>query len=120
MWKRPASGSGSWSDRRRTLLRGGGEMTGVAAAFEKARADGRSTLVGYLPAGFPTVDLAIAAMRVMVEAGVDLVETGFRYSDPVIDGPVIQRASELALAAGTRARDVIDTVSAVASTGVPV
>jgi tryptophan synthase alpha chain len=91
----------------------------VATAFEKARAEGRAVLVGYLPAGFPTVDGGIAAIRAMVEAGVDVVEVGFPYSDPVIDGPVIQRAAEAALAGGVRAGDVLRTVAAVAETGAP-
>lgn len=92
----------------------------VASAFEKARADGRGALVGYLPAGFPTVDGAIAAIRAMVAAGVDVVEVGFPYSDPVMDGPVIQRATEAALSGGVRAADVIRTVEAVADAGAPV
>jgi tryptophan synthase alpha chain len=92
----------------------------VALAFEKARAQGRAALVGYLPAGYPSVEAGIAAIRAMVEAGVDAVEVGFPYSDPVMDGPVIQRATEAALAAGTRSGDVLRTVEAVAPAGAPV
>jgi tryptophan synthase alpha chain len=92
----------------------------VTAAFEKARADGRGALIGYLPAGFPTVQGGIAAIRAMIEAGVDLVEVGFPYSDPVMDGQVIQAASELALRGGVRTTDVLRTVGAVADLGVPV
>jgi tryptophan synthase alpha chain len=92
----------------------------VAVAFEKARAEGRAVLVGYLPAGFPTVEGGIAAIRAMVESGVDLVEVGLPYSDPVMDGPVIQRASEVALAGGVRTADVLRTVEAVACAGAPV
>jgi tryptophan synthase alpha chain len=77
-------------------------------------------LVGYLPAGFPSVEGGIAALRAMVSCGVDLVEVGYPYSDPVMDGPVIQRASEIALQRGVRGADVMRTVSAVAETGVPV
>jgi tryptophan synthase alpha chain len=88
----------------------------VAAAFSK----GRPALVGYLPAGFPTVKEGIAAIRAMIESGVDLVEVGLPYSDPVIDGPVIQRATEKALAGGVRTKDVLQTVAAVANAGVPV
>jgi tryptophan synthase alpha chain len=73
-----------------------------------------------LPAGFPTVDKGIDAMRAMVEAGVDAIEVGFPYSDPVMDGPVIQRATETALAAGIRAADVLRTVESVAAAGAPV
>src|SRR2546426_4214619 len=92
----------------------------VVVAFDKARAEGRAALIGYLPAGYPSVQGAITAMRTMVDAGVDAVEVGFPYSDPVLDGPVIQRATEAALAAGVRTRDVLRTVEAVASTGAPV
>lgn len=91
----------------------------VSVAFEKARAQGRPALVGYLPAGFPTVEGGLAAVRALAESGVDLVEVGYPYSDPVIDGPVIQRATELALAGGVRGADVMRTVEAVVATGVP-
>jgi tryptophan synthase alpha chain len=97
-----------------------GSGASVSVAFDKARASGRSALVGYLPAGFPTVDGAITAILAMVEAGADVVEIGFPYSDPVMDGPVIQRAAEAALAGGVRVADVLRTVTAVAETGVPV
>ncbi len=92
----------------------------ASTAFEKARADGRAALVGYLPAGFPTVEGGMAAVRALAESGVDLIEVGFPYSDPVMDGPVIQRATELALARGVRAADVFATVEAAAGAGVPV
>ena len=95
-------------------------MLSVSVAFEKARSEGRAALVGYLPAGFPTVAAGLDAVRTLAESGADLVEVGFPYSDPVIDGPVIQRASEIALAQGVRPADVIRTVEAVARTGVPV
>jgi tryptophan synthase alpha chain len=85
----------------------------VSVAFEKARAEGRAALVGYLPAGFPTVAGAIAAIRAMIEAGADVVEIGLPYSDPVMDGPVIQRASEAALAGGVRVADIFRTVESV-------
>jgi len=92
----------------------------VAVAFEKARAEGRAALIGYLPAGFPTVERGIAAVRALAESGADLIEVGFPYSDPVMDGPVIQRASEIALAGGVRAADVLRTVEAAAQAGIPV
>ncbi|KQY64022.1 MULTISPECIES: tryptophan synthase subunit alpha [unclassified Nocardioides] len=89
------------------------------SAFEKARSENRAALVGYLPAGFPDVDGAIEAIRTMVEAGVDVVEIGLPYSDPVMDGPTIQAAAQQALDGGVRTRDVLRTVEAVAATGVP-
>ncbi|WP_166351326.1 tryptophan synthase subunit alpha [Phytoactinopolyspora limicola] len=90
------------------------------AVFEKARAEGRAALVGYLPAGYPTADGAIDALKAMIDAGVDVVEVGLPYSDPLMDGPVIQAAVEAALRQGINTRDVLRTVEAVASTGAPV
>jgi tryptophan synthase alpha chain len=91
----------------------------AATAFEKARADNRSALIGYLPAGFPDVDGGIEAMRAMVDAGCDMIEIGLPYSDPVMDGPTIQDAAKRALDGGVRTADVLRTVEAVADTGVP-
>ncbi len=94
-------------------------MGSLAAAFADARAEHRSVLVGYLPAGFPTVAGGIAVLEAMVEAGVDVIEVGFPYSDPLMDGPTIQAAAGRSLAQGTRASDVLHTVEAVAATGAP-
>jgi tryptophan synthase alpha chain len=91
----------------------------VRAAFDEARARDRALLVGYLPAGFPSVDGCVAAAAAMVEGGVDVVEIGLPYSDPVMDGPVIQQAVDRALAQGTQTIDVIRTAGAVARSGVP-
>jgi tryptophan synthase alpha chain len=92
----------------------------ISVAFEKARAEGRALLVGCMPAGFPTVDGSVAAMRAMVESGVDVIEVELPYSDPVMDGPVIQRASDIALAGGVRTTDAIRIVEAAARAGAPV
>ncbi|WP_235734829.1 tryptophan synthase subunit alpha [Nocardioides alcanivorans] len=91
----------------------------VDRAFATARDEGRSALVGYLPAGYPDVPGAIDAIKAMVEAGVDIVEIGLPYSDPVMDGPTIQAAAQQALEGGIRTSDVLRTVEAVAATGVP-
>jgi tryptophan synthase alpha chain len=88
----------------------------LGAAFAASRAENRATLVGYLPSA-ATPDATFTAM---VDAGVDVFEVGLPYSDPVIDGPVIQRAVDRALAAGTTPAMVLRTVEAVARTGVPV
>ena len=93
--------------------------TSTSAAFEKARAEDRAALIGYLPAGYPSVEGSIAAFRTMVEAGCDAIEIGMPYSDPVMDGPTIQAAAQHALDAGIRTRDVLEVVAAVAGTGVP-
>jgi tryptophan synthase alpha chain len=101
----------------------------ISVAFEKARAEarpsgrerpGRALVVGCMPAGFPTVEGSIASMKAMAEAGVDVIEVELPYSDPVMDGPVIQKASDIALAAGVRTRDTLRIIEAVAATGVPV
>ncbi len=95
-------------------------MSSVSLAFEKAAADGRAALIGYRPAGFPSVGGAIAAATAMVRAGADAIEIGLPYTDPLIDGPVIQEAVHRALTGGVRTADVLRTVQALAATGVPV
>ena len=92
-------------------------MSRLDDAFAAARVGGRAALVGYLPAGYPSVDDGIAAVTAMVEGGADVVEIGLPYSDPLMDGPTIQAAVERALAAGTRTKDVLHTVEAVAAAG---
>ncbi len=94
-------------------------MTTLAQAFATARDEGRAALIGYLPAGFPTVRDSALLMRAMVEEGVDIVEVGLPYSDPLMDGPVIQAAANQALEAGTTPRDVIAIAGEVAQTGAP-
>ncbi len=92
----------------------------IADVFAKAKAENRSVLIGCMPAGFPTVDASIASMRAMADAGCDVIEVELPYSDPVMDGPVIQKASDIALAAGVRTRDTLRIIEAVAGAGVPV
>jgi tryptophan synthase alpha chain len=92
----------------------------IADVFGKAKAENRSVLIGCMPAGFPTVDHSIASMLAMADAGCDVIEVELPYSDPVMDGPVIQRASDIALAGGVRTRDTLRIIEAVASRGVPV
>lgn len=92
----------------------------VRGVFDKAKADGRAALIGYLPAGFPDVAGSIEAMRTMVDSGCDLIEVGLPYSDPVMDGPTIQAAAQQALEGGVRTSDVLRTVEAVAATGAAV
>ncbi|QBX56853.1 tryptophan synthase subunit alpha [Nocardioides seonyuensis] len=94
-------------------------MTSAKDAFDKSAADGRAALVGYLPAGFPTVEGSITALRTMVDAGCDVIEIGLPYSDPVMDGPTVQAAAQQALDRGVRTTDVLRVVEAVAATGVP-
>lgn len=92
-------------------------MSAVEAIFHGCRADGRSALVGYLPAGYPTVDRSVDLLTALVQGGCDLLEVGVPYSDPVLDGPTIQAAAETALRAGTRLRDVLSVVERVSAAG---
>lgn len=96
-------------------------MSALANCFAATKAQGRAALMTYLPVGYPSVAGSLEAMRAVVAAGADIVEVGLPYSDPVMDGPVIQTAAQRALAAGLRVRDVFTAVSAVAAAGaVPV
>ncbi len=87
--------------------------TPLDTLFIKTRSENRAALIGYLPAGFPTQEGCIAALTAMVEGGVDAVEIGYPYSDPVMDGPVIQAAAETSLRNGTGAREVMQTLTAI-------
>ncbi|WP_327085772.1 tryptophan synthase subunit alpha [Nonomuraea sp. NBC_01738] len=92
-------------------------MTNLQTVFARAKAENRAALIGYLPAGFPTKEGAIAAATAMVESGCDVIEIGLPYSDPLMDGPTIQDAVHTALTNGTRIADVMRTVEGVAKTG---
>jgi tryptophan synthase alpha chain len=76
---------------------------------------GRGSLIGYFPAGFPTVSESIEAAVAMCENGVDVLELGVPYSDPVMDGPVIQDATEVALENGFKLNQAFEIVSAIKS-----
>jgi tryptophan synthase alpha chain len=89
----------------------------LSDVLASTREAGRAALVGYLPVGYPDVPGSIDAMTAVVEAGADVVEVGMPYSDPLMDGPVIQHAAETALAGGVRLRDLFTAVRAVADTG---
>lgn len=100
------------------------EVQSSASAFHRASAEDRATLVGYLPVGYPSVPGSLAALRALCGEGgdgpgVDLVEIGLPYSDPMMDGPVIQRAGTRALERGVRTSDVFAAVEAVRSSGTP-
>ncbi|WP_328322810.1 tryptophan synthase subunit alpha [Kribbella sp. NBC_00382] len=87
----------------------------AGAAIRKANDEGRAALVGYLPAGYPTIDGGIDAIKALVDGGADVLEIGLPYSDPVMDGVTIQRAAEIARAGGLRTRDVLATVEKLAA-----
>ncbi|RKT56816.1 tryptophan synthase subunit alpha [Saccharothrix australiensis] len=92
-------------------------MSRLAGVFEECRSESRAALIGYLPAGYPTVEGSKDVLRTMVASGCDLVEVGLPYSDPVMDGSTIQLASEQALRGGFRVRDLFGVVESVAAHG---
>lgn len=94
-------------------------MSRTALVLDAARAEGRSALIVYLPVGYPDVDASIAAAKAAVAAGADIIELGLPYSDPGMDGPIIQQATQAALAGGTRTADVLRAVEEVSATGAP-
>lgn len=91
--------------------------------FAEIRASGRGALVGFLHVGYPDVPTSLAAMRALTgegdSPGVDLVEVGMPYSDPMMDGVTVQRAGTRALERGVRTRDALAAVETVAATGTP-
>lgn len=92
-------------------------MTALDSLFAETRSEGRAALIGYLPAGFPTVAGSKDLLAAMIEGGADLVEVGIPYSDPVMDGPTIQAAADEALRNGFRLRQVFDVVESISSRG---
>jgi tryptophan synthase alpha chain len=89
----------------------------LADVFAEARSENRAALIGYLPAGFPDRDTCVELISTMVESGVDAIEVGLPYSDPLMDGAVIQEAVERALIGGTTTDVVLDTVRRVVEAG---
>jgi len=82
----------------------------VADTIDTANAERAGAVVGYLPAGYPDLQTSVDAAVALAENGVDVIELGLPYSDPVMDGPVIQRAAEESLANGFRVAQVFDAV----------
>lgn len=85
--------------------------------FARCRAEDRAALIGYLPAGYPAHAQSIEAVRAIVESGVDIVEVGLPYTDPLMDGPVIEEAATRALERGFKVAQLFDIVRAVAEAG---
>lgn len=87
-----------------------GRASAVADAVRGAARDRRGALIGYLPVGFPDLDTSVEAAIAMARAGADVIEFGVPYSDPVMDGVVIQQATQTALERGFRVSQVFDAV----------
>ena len=88
-------------------------MSRIAETFTRLKADGRTGLVTYLTAGDPSLDRTCELLFALERAGADIIELGVPFSDPLADGPVIQRATERALASGTTLSRVLDLVAEV-------
>jgi tryptophan synthase alpha chain len=82
----------------------------ITTCFDELKAQKRTALIPFITAGDPAPTLTVALMHALVEAGADIIELGVPFSDPMADGPVIQRASERALVAGTSLHDVLEIV----------
>ena len=92
--------------------------TSLDELFVKVRSENRAALIAYIPAGFPSKERCLRVIQTLAAAGVDAIEIGFPYSDPVMDGPTIQEAAEISLKGGTRAADVLDALKVASNTGV--
>ena len=86
--------------------------------FIKVRSENRAALIAYIPAGFPSIEGCKKVIQAFVDGGVDAIEIGFPYSDPVMDGPTIQAAADKSLAQGTGAAEVFDALKVATNLGV--
>jgi len=87
-------------------------MSRIQPTFSKLKTQGRKALIPFVTAGFPYADITPDLMHAMVAAGADIIELGVPFSDPMADGPVIQKAGEKALQLGIGTREVLDMVRA--------
>jgi len=103
-----------------TVQTASGTRATTGPLLDRLADEGRAALVGYLPVGYPSVAGSVDAVRTMIDAGADVIELGMPYTDPVMDGPVIQRAVDRALRGGTRVRDTLTAVEQLAGRGAPI
>src|SRR5215208_2284357 len=87
-------------------------MSRIASTFESLRRDGRKALIPFVTAGDPSPQATVSLMHALVAGGADVIELGVPFSDPMADGPVIQRSSERALKHGVSLRNVMGYVAA--------
>lgn len=92
----------------------------IAAAFDRARSDGRAALIVYLTACYPDPTVSAACFEAAVAAGADILEVGIPFSDPMMDGPVIQAANQHVLDAGTTVADQLALIRSLAHLDVPI
>ena len=93
--------------------------TALEDLFTKVRSENRAALIAYIPAGFPTQSSCKKVIDAFIAGGVDAIEIGFPYSDPVMDGPTIQAAADRALSQGTGAAEVFDALKYATDKGIP-
>lgn len=86
-------------------------MSRIQSLFERLHAQGRRALIPFITAGDPAPELTVPLMHALVAGGADIIELGVPFSDPMADGPTIQRASERALAAGMTLARVFESVA---------
>lgn len=86
-------------------------MSRIAATFERLKSEGRKALIPFVTAGDPRPDVTLPLMHALVEQGANIIELGMPFSDPMADGPAIQRANERALANGMSLRKTLDIVA---------
>lgn len=92
----------------------------IAGSFARAEAEGRAALIAYLTAGFPDPDTSRDCIRAAVDAGADIIEIGLPFSDPIMDGPVIQAANQVVLDAGVGLQEQLAIArDALSGSGVP-
>ena len=94
-------------------------LTQLDNLFAQSKSQNRAILIGYLPAGFPTQRKAKKIIKAMIDGGVDAIEIGYPYSDPVMDGPVIQAASEEAINNGAGVSEVFELLKTSVDFGAP-
>ena len=93
-------------------------QTPLDQLFIKVRGENRAALIAYVPAGFPTIEGCKKVIKAFADGGVDAIEIGFPYSDPVMDGPTIQAAATQSLEQGTSAEDVLGALKTATDLGV--
>lgn len=93
--------------------------TSLEELLAKVRSENRAALIAYIPAGFPSAQKCKDAIATLAAAGVDAIEIGFPYSDPVMDGPTIQAAADISLRGGTGAAEVFSTLKFAHEAGLP-
>src|SRR5262249_15191305 len=104
-------GHGNAGGAPRGRPRGAGHMSRVAEVLAACKARGRAALVPYITAGDPSLAVTPALVRAAVETGADMIELGVPFSDPMADGPVLQRSAARAVAAGTSLPRILETVA---------